>query len=327
VNDDDPNDFCGLSSAVRFQAQAGTTYRIAVDGFGADEGALRINIEPAPPPANDDFANAVGVTQPFEFLEGYTNVDATGETGEPNHAGVAVPLASVWFKWTAAATGPARIATCGSGMDSALAVYTGEAVGALTPVAANDDDPAGTCGDDGVVNFAAQGGTTYRIAIDGVGSEAGSVRLQVMGVLPPAVTDPEPSRPPFFPPVLGFPGSLGPPSDTTAPAATLARARAQKLGTTVDVTVNCGSAEDCRASATGKLSVPGPARTYSLTPRKGSIAKGKSARLRLKIPRKARAAAAKALRRRGVVKANVAVAVADAAGNVRTLKQTIRLRR
>jgi hypothetical protein len=94
------------------------------------------------------------------------------------------------------------------------------------------------------------------------------------------------------------------------------------------VTVVCGSAEDCVVSAKGALSVAGPARVFALTPAKAkSLGRGKRRALKLGVPRKARATATSALRRRKRVRATVTVRVADAAGNARTLKRVIRLKR
>ena len=62
------------------------------------------------------------------------------ESGEPDHAGDPGGH-SIWFAWTPAETGQVAISTCNGfgSLDSVLAVYTGSAIGALTPVAANDD--------------------------------------------------------------------------------------------------------------------------------------------------------------------------------------------
>src|SRR5829696_10582956 len=78
-------------------------------------------------PANDNFADAqvpnTGDTNPTSG----SNVDATKEPGEPDHAGDAGG-ASVWYGWTAPHDGPATVDTCDSGFDTLLAVYTGGSV-------------------------------------------------------------------------------------------------------------------------------------------------------------------------------------------------------
>src|SRR6266536_5958134 len=69
---------------------------------------------------------------------------------------------SVWYRWTAAASGPAMVHA--GGFDCLVAVYTGAAVDALTPVAADTGTWAGgSC----TARFTAAAGQTYRIAVDG----------------------------------------------------------------------------------------------------------------------------------------------------------------
>ena len=56
-------------------------------------------------PANDNFANAIVLTGNTLTTSG-SNVAATKEAGEPNHAGNSGG-ASVWWSWTAPAEFPA----------------------------------------------------------------------------------------------------------------------------------------------------------------------------------------------------------------------------
>jgi hypothetical protein len=103
-----------------------------------------------------------------------TIVGATGETGEPNHAGVSLPLNSVWYRFTLGTSKTVTFSTCnGTAYNSVLAAYTGTSVGALTSVVANDD----ACSTRSKLIFEAAAGTTYRIAVDGFGSNTGSFSL------------------------------------------------------------------------------------------------------------------------------------------------------
>jgi len=134
----------------------------ALDIFGYNS----IAAAPPPPPANDNFSAAETVTGCAGTASG-TNLGATHESGEPNHS----PdnnggTRSIWYSWTAPSSGSAQITTAGSTFDTVLAVYTGNAVNSLTPIAKNDDvDPGVTVSS--IVSFTATAGTTYRIAVDG----------------------------------------------------------------------------------------------------------------------------------------------------------------
>ena len=123
---------------------------------------------------NDDFADR----SELSGLSGHasaSNVGATGESGEPNHAGVSAPLASLWWTWTAPGAGDVSIDTHGSDFDTTLAVYVGDGLESLAEVASNDDDggPNFTSG----LQFSAQGGVDYRIAVDGYTGAEGNIEL------------------------------------------------------------------------------------------------------------------------------------------------------
>jgi outer membrane protein assembly factor BamB len=129
-------------------------------------------------PFHDDFDRAAR-------LEGggiqarTANQHGTREPGEPLHAGQPGG-ASLWWTWTAPSTGATTIDTAGSAIDTVLAVYTGNSLGSLTLVAANDDIPGGTTSR---VSFTAQADTTYRIAVDGKHGATGLIVLN-LGTVP-----------------------------------------------------------------------------------------------------------------------------------------------
>ncbi len=128
--------------------------------------------EPEPGIPNDDFADAVALGGTSGRITA-TNVGATKESGEPNHAGNAGGR-SVWWRWTAPANGQATFDTFGSNFDTLLAVYTGGSLGALSLVAANDDAGGGL---QSRVSFTAVAGVVYRIAVDGYGGASGNITL------------------------------------------------------------------------------------------------------------------------------------------------------
>lgn len=127
---------------------------------------------PEAPPANDNFANAI-VIYGSENSQLGTNLAATKEAGEPNHAGNAGGE-SIWYQWTAPSTGGFLFSTFATNFDTVLGVYTGASVSALTEVASNDDcwDTSTSC----LVLYASEG-VTYRIAIDGFNGASGPIQL------------------------------------------------------------------------------------------------------------------------------------------------------
>lgn len=124
-------------------------------------------------PLNDVFAQATVLDGNSGTATGW-NLNATQEAGEPVHAGTTGGK-SVWWLWTAGASGTASFDTHGSGFDTLLAVYTGSSVTALVAVAANDND--GPAGNASGLSFAATAGMTYRIAVDGKSGASGAVKL------------------------------------------------------------------------------------------------------------------------------------------------------
>jgi len=161
---------------TQFTAVAGTTYRIAVDGKGNTAGRFQLILEGVA--SNDDFGQSMSLGGGLPARNFFaSNRFATKQAGEPEHAGNAGG-ASVWFKWTAPVSAEVSIDSCGSGFDTLLAVYTGSAVNALTPVAGNDD-AGGKCSPGSKVGFAAIANTTYRIAVDGKNGAQGAIRLNV----------------------------------------------------------------------------------------------------------------------------------------------------
>ena len=124
-------------------------------------------------PANDLFANRTFISGTNLLVTG-SNIGATGEVGEPMHAGVDGGK-SVWWSWTAPFSGRTTVTSAGSDFDTLLGVYTGSSVAGLTEIASNDDSVGVTSR----ANFFALGGQTYQIAVDGFEGDSGGVRLGV----------------------------------------------------------------------------------------------------------------------------------------------------
>ena len=134
-----------------------------------DGGPVIGSLGDPPPVTNNDFSSSLSLGSGTNIITATTNLEATKEAGEPNHAGDPGGH-SLWHSWTAPGDGTTSVHLCGSDFefDTLLAVYVGGDLSTLTPVASNDDSPG--CGADGAqssLSFQATAGTTYRIAVDG----------------------------------------------------------------------------------------------------------------------------------------------------------------
>ena len=181
ANDDQDNASGILTSLVTFNATAGTTYRIQVNGFGTSTGSIQISVACScggGGPANDNFANATAITA-GQTLAG-TNVNATQEAGEPNPAGGS-GTHSVWWRYQSAINGPVTISTAGSNYDTTLGVYTGTAANGLTLIADNDDQNTSGGIYTSIVTFNATAGTIYRIQVNGYNGASGTIQINVSG--------------------------------------------------------------------------------------------------------------------------------------------------
>lgn len=93
-------------------------------------------------PANDDFANAIDLPGLSGTQTGTNNIAATFQVGEPDPG----DTRTVWFKWTAPASGDFTVGTLGSTnvvateWDAIIGIYSGSAVNALTPLGATPQD-------------------------------------------------------------------------------------------------------------------------------------------------------------------------------------------
>lgn len=118
-------------------------------------------------PSNDNFAGAMNLNGQIQVHRISSNVDATKETGEPNHAGN-VGGSSIWFKWIAPMSRLMQVSTNGgpTNFDTLLHVYRGESLESLTPVGSNNDINGAGNRKSHLV-FLPTAGTTYYIAVDG----------------------------------------------------------------------------------------------------------------------------------------------------------------
>lgn len=139
-----------------------------------------------PAPSNDMFAAAALISGTNAAVTG-SNINATKEPGEPDHAGNPGGK-SVWWYWLAPHDGYVTVSTEGSTnlyggpLDTLLGIYTGSSVSNLTTIASNDDGPIDATS---LVTFHASAGVVYDIAVDGFtydvpqDADSGSVQLSV----------------------------------------------------------------------------------------------------------------------------------------------------
>ena len=153
----------GVTPAPAFAGKAQTGGRANLAGaFAANDSR----------PFNDDFANRARLTGNVITARG-SSAYATTQSGEPAHVGRL--SRSLWYEWTAPASGLVTVDTRDSTVDTQVSVYTGISLNGLSLVADNDN------GGDGFltsrVTFLAQTGVTYPIAVDS--TSAGLVMLNL----------------------------------------------------------------------------------------------------------------------------------------------------
>ena len=117
---------------------------------------------------SDSFAQRPLYTNASGSIHGI-NYGSTQEQGEKDHAELPGGK-SVWLKWRAPNDGVAVFDTTGSAIDTLLAAYNGTSLGALTPVASDDDSAGRLCSR---IRFNATAGVEYSIALDGLAGAEG----------------------------------------------------------------------------------------------------------------------------------------------------------
>ncbi|MCA9158884.1 MAG: metallophosphoesterase [Planctomycetales bacterium] len=167
-----------LTSQLTFAATANQTYRISVDGYGGATGniALQLQFTETPPLSGSDAFSSRTALVGANVTAAGTNTAATIESGEPRNANV-VGGKSVWWSWTAPASGSFSVSTAGSSFDTTLGVYTGSSVNSLVAVASNDDEKSSVL--TSRVTFTAVAGTAYQISVDGYKGASGQISLAI----------------------------------------------------------------------------------------------------------------------------------------------------
>ena len=155
-------------------------WAIATDNGGMNATSATVVVSVVLWPTNDNFANRTVLTGTAALGFG-TTVGATKEAGEPAQFGGNDSAHSIWYTWTAPASGAAKVTVNSTPVWPwpSVSVFTGNTVSNLTLVAS---------GNAATASWNAVLGTTYQIGVDALYSGIGPMITQVnMSNYPPAV--------------------------------------------------------------------------------------------------------------------------------------------
>jgi hypothetical protein len=206
------DDTAGVQSRITLQASAGVTYYLLVTAYSNNGGNLNFHLSfqgtggaplptatpsaveqptfaptptvtPAmqepPPPSNTGLANETcdGATEiastPYSEITA-TSLAAAEAAGPAPSCGNRSRGKSVWYRFTAPASGTLTANTYGSNYDTILAAYTGSCSG-LSQVACNDDSGSVQSR----VSFAVSAGVTYYFQVTAYRNDGGTLSFQV----------------------------------------------------------------------------------------------------------------------------------------------------
>jgi hypothetical protein len=194
----------GGSNPKSFFAEAGRRYFIAVGGILGEEGDLSFRLWQ--PPVNDSFLHRMVLRGAELQVEG-DNTAATPDLVEPPHP-VELEGKSVWFSWTAPASGELEVAISEESLPIAVSVYTGLSFD-LRLVAGNlAENPARKA-----FKFTVAEGETYEISADTFPGSEGAFAFEMKLDAIEWVHPPDFAR---FAEVAKFPLEIVPPSHAPA---------------------------------------------------------------------------------------------------------------
>lgn len=175
------DDSCGSQSAIVLSLTAGQSYSLRIAGYDGDVGSYILTImENASPPANDDCANAVGLSLDVPYVG-----STLGATGSQASSCGNTDNLDVWHTFTSIVDGNYTISLCGSAFDTTLAVYN---ACEGTELACNDD----FCSRQSQLNIYLNAGQTILIRVAGYRSAMGDYTIVVSSDCRPL---PEPVNP------------------------------------------------------------------------------------------------------------------------------------
>ncbi|MGC2800270.1 MAG: IPT/TIG domain-containing protein [Candidatus Acidiferrum sp.] len=137
----------------------------------------------APPPVNDNFANAINITS-FTYTDVRDSSGATAQSSDPTPPPTCVTQYSseqgnigglpngaydtIWYQFTPTLSSNLEVDTIGSSYDTVLSIWTG-AAGVFTSVACNDDINPGIVTQSQLSAVPMTAGTTYYIMVSSFG--------------------------------------------------------------------------------------------------------------------------------------------------------------
>ncbi len=178
------DDFYGQQSAVCFPVTQGHQYLIEVGGFNISlfgPGLITITCDgQVVAPSNDNCSNA-------KTVGNVTNLPFDTTCATFDGPGLCMDSPNLWYRYTAASTGPVTVSLLGSQYDTKLGVYKG---GACYPSASDEvgcnDDFSGHL--ESQVTFQATAGQVYLIEVGGYNADAvgqGVLTISSSGPTPP----------------------------------------------------------------------------------------------------------------------------------------------
>lgn len=164
----------GFGGSTELNVDAGTTYYFQAGSVSFGPAHLQLNLQPVPPPANDDFGAATPIGS-VPFSDNVDRTSATEQPGEPVFTSCGPISHTVWYAFTPSTSGSYFASGNAPGVNSMMTLYTGSAVASLTPLA---------CGQSDRLLFHADAGTTYSIQVGSYDGQPGATQSFSLTVAP-----------------------------------------------------------------------------------------------------------------------------------------------
>ncbi|MFN8526941.1 MAG: hypothetical protein U0821_27870 [Chloroflexota bacterium] len=206
-----------LNGGGTFAATAGERYYLQLSGTAPTAVNIAVSFAGARP-ANDDRSNATALTLPIAI--GGSTVNATRELNEPQPFCGGSDGPTVWYRFSAPASGTLHATTASSSFDTVVALYEEFSTGSIAQVGCNDDEGGGVTTSRLLASVRSD--SAYLVQVSGKNGATGALILNLtLDTSPTPTRTPSPTQTPTL-----VPGSAVVTSTpkATAPAATSAPA-------------------------------------------------------------------------------------------------------